>query len=239
MSSCRTILCGFAFVLFLLTPVRGGVITEIGPFVGELTEDWESFPDPPTEAPLILPSPTAIMGGAAMVSAPFMQIYVYNPDFTPGTFPHFFSLGTSGPAQVADGSQGMGFNALPGTATLVFEEPVRRFGSFWGAVTSSNPTFGTDPAIVEMNFYDELGVLVGTQFFSYTRSMVLGYTADGMLEWHGWRFTSPIKAITYTGDGVVVDGMQADLIPEPTTLVLLFLGLVFSIRRSRDRSQGN
>lgn len=232
----------FIALLLCLAPLastRAGVITEIGPFVGELTEDWESFPNPPTEGPLILPSPTAIMGGGATVAAPFMQVYEYNPDFKPGTFYHFFALGTSGTARVADGNQGMGFNARPGTATLVFDVPVIRFGSFWGAYTSSNPTFGTDPAIIEMSFFDDLGNLIGSTSFPYTRSVAQGYTADGVLEWRGWRFDVPVQSITYTGNFVVVDGMQADLIPEPHALALLLFGLVFSRRRGRKGPLGH
>ncbi len=229
MSSCRTILCGFAFVLFLLTPVRGGVITEIGPFVGELTEDWESFvhPNPGGETPLFLTNPTAIMGGAALISGPGMQIY--------DTYRYSFSLGTSGGAQVVDGNQGMGFNQRDGTVTLVFETPARQFGSYWGAATDSNPLFGSDPSPVEIRFYDELDFLIGTSSFLYTRSAAQGYPLDGLLMWHGWRFNAPVKTVTYTGDYVVVDGMQADLIPEPSSLVLVFLGFSLAGWRQTKR----
>ena len=205
-------------IAFITTPARSGVITEIGPFVGELTEDWESFvhPNPEGEAPLFLSNPTAIMGGAAMISGPAMAIY--------DTFRHAFSLGSSGGAQVADGEQGMGFNQRNGTATLIFETPMRQFGSYWGAATTSNPPFGSDPSLVEVRFYDELELLIGTSSFLYTRSAAQGYLVDGLLAWYGWRFGVPVKTVTYTGDYVVVDGMQADLIPEPSSLVLLIFG---------------
>ena len=50
---------------------------------------------------------------------------------------------------------------------------------------------------------------------------------DFSLEWHGWASTVGIAALTYTGDYVVNDGLQANaVVPEPGTLTLTGIGLL-------------
>lgn len=235
MSPLRPRFIAFLLCLAPLASTRAGVITEIGPFVGELTEDWEWFPNPSVWP--FLPDPTEIMGGAATISAPIMAVYeAFDPDPPPGSSPFFIGLGTSGMAQVAEGNQGMLSGPDGAIVTLVFEAPIRRFGSFWGATTSTNPTFGTDPAIIELSYYDEMGSLVASTSFSYTRSQAQGYTADGMLEWHGWHFDVPVLSIAFSGNFVALDGMQADFVPEPGTMTLLIVGLIFAVKGRARKS---
>ena len=62
---------------------------------------------------------------------------------------------------------------------------------------------------------------IGTEQFTYERP------GDGALEWHGWASTVGIAALTYTGDYVVNDGLQANaVVPEPGTLTLTGIGLL-------------
>ncbi|MBU0717193.1 MAG: hypothetical protein KJ749_03010 [Planctomycetes bacterium] len=203
-----------AVVAFTAMPAQSDLIA-IGPFTGDLTEDWESFPTTPPEGPY-LPNPTSIMEGAASLSNPFLAIY------EPGV--RDFGLGSSGNATISDGTKGLGIEKLMETAVISFEEPVLRFGAYWGAWT--NIQVGGDPALVTISFFDEVDALVATEVFEYSRSEY----EDGVLEWHGWSSTIPIHKITCAEDKLVMDGLQADPVPEPAAASLLILGALLLLR---------
>jgi hypothetical protein len=171
------------------------------------------------------------MSGGATISAPLTSIY------EPGA--HDFGLGTSGVAQVADGVQGMGINAFSATGSIEFMTPVTRFGSFWGAATSTHPAQNIgDPAIFDVRFFDEIGSLITNVSFEYSRSLPGGLPGDGFLEWHGWTSDVPITRIEFSEDGMVMDGLQATLIPEPSSLMHLAVvapALVIWIRTRKCR----
>ena len=186
-------------VLFLGVSTRAAV-TPIGPFTGSLSETWESFNDYLT-GPRYLAEPTSIMGGGAFISSSLMGVYLTNSDTS-------FGLGDSGNAQVADGAKGRGLDGFAQTATITFVNPVVDFGAFWGA--STPPT----PATVSLVFSDG-------SFESFTSSA----PHDGILNWHGWHFATGITSISYSGDFVAVDGLQANVVPEPGTAFLGALGL--------------
>jgi hypothetical protein len=205
---------------------HAGIIS-IGPFAGSLTETWESFPNYTVPVrPTLLPNPTAIMGGAAMISHPFMAVY------EPTVSLAFFDLNTSGFAQVADGSKGIGSHSIASlsssrTTTITFLSPISAFGAFWGALTGGG--IG-DPNTVVLDFFDVFGNPIGTDSFAYSHSSL----GDGRLDWHGWQSSIPVGSLTYTGDFVAVDGLQADAVPEPGTLLLLGSGLasILALRQS-------
>jgi hypothetical protein len=159
------------------------------------------------------------MGGDAATSN--QQMLVFEPSTGAG-----FGLGSSGQALPSDGLRAMGIELPAQTASVEFANPVLRFGSYWGAITlESDPNIGS-PAMITVQFFDPFGAPIGVDTFSYIRP------ADGILEWHGWTSTIPIKRLTYTEDRVVVDGLQADPVPEPATAVLLGLTAVpFVLRR--------
>jgi hypothetical protein len=50
-------------------------ILPIGPFLGNINETWESFPNFQVAPNFYLDDPTAIFGGAAMISNPVMAVY--------------------------------------------------------------------------------------------------------------------------------------------------------------------
>jgi hypothetical protein len=96
-------------------------------------------------------------------------------------------------------------------------EPVLAFGAFWGAATSQTlPPLG-DPATISVSFFDILNSPIATLTFDYSRTAPGGFPGDGVLEWHGWTSTIPIKRLEYTEDGVVIDGLQGNLVPEPVS----------------------
>jgi len=195
-------IAGCVATLFLCGNANA-IITPTGPFIGNLSETWESFDNytvgPAPNSVNYLPDPTTIMGGGAKISNPTMIVY---------QFPvALFGLGSSGFAKASDGAKGMGlYDAAnpahpPQTAMISFVNPVFDFGAFWGAHTSDYLL----PAIVSLSFSDG-----SVAAFLYNRT-----GGDGVLEWHGWHSTIGITGISYTGDSVVIDGLQANTTPIP------------------------
>lgn len=213
-------------VVFLVTiRVCSPAIADLVPvpaFQGTFTETWDSFPTVLQEG-YYLPSPTSIMGGGASISSPRMTVY------EPGLLD--FGLGSSGYAAVAHGTKAMGSNGFEQSTVVVFTDPILSFGAYWGAFTDNQ--FGGDPAWVSVSFFNESDGLIGTELFSYSRSQY----GDGLLEWHGWSSTVPISKITYTEDFVVIDGLQANPVPEPATVSLFVLASLLS-RRCRLQQHG-
>lgn len=185
-------------------------------FQGTFTETWESFPTVLQEG-YYLPSPTSVMGGRASVLSPSMVIY------EPGILD--YGLGSSGYASISDGAKALGSSGFEQSTTIVFAEAMLSFGAYWGAFTHTQ--IGGDPAWVSVSFFDESDGLIGTEDFAYSRSEY----ADGLLEWHGWSSTVPVSRITCTEDGVVIDGLQADPVPEPGVIFLVTFAGAMLLRR--------
>lgn len=220
----RTLLTGLVVtaltLLSSLTLPAGAQVTSTGPFTGSASETWESFLRYPSNPSFYQSNPTAIFGGAATISNGYMAVY------EPSTGASF-GLGSSGPAQVSDGTKGMGVDRPGQTTTIQFSSPVSAFGGYWGASGST----------VTLSFFDAFANLIDTQAFGYDRSQF----SDGLLEWHGWNSTTGIGAITYSGDFVVNDGLQINTanvsaVPEPSAMALLLMGglpLAKKLRRRR------
>jgi hypothetical protein len=205
------------------SPALAGLIA-VPPFAGAFSETWESFPASHGEPIQYLPDPTPIMAGFATIANP--QMFVFDSLAPVG-------LGSSGPAQPSDGANAMTLSGLAQTASIVFSQPALRFGAHWGAVGSPfTPSIG-DPALIAVSFYDSSNTLVGTDVFPFSRTP----TGDGLLEWHGWASTIPFIRLTYTEDQVVIDGLQADLVPEPAALFPLVLGALSIACPHRRRSR--
>lgn len=189
-------------------------VTPVSPFSGQYSETWESFPvTGPLE--IYLPDPTVIMGGSASISHP--RMFTYN----------IRDLGTSGYSVPSDGTILMGIDSIVhGPATITFTVPIERFGAYWGAATSA--AIG-DPALIQVQFFDESDLLIGTDVLSYSRP------GDGVLEWHGWVSDIPVMKVVYAEDYVVIDGLQANPVPEPTTAALAALGGALILMRRRSR----
>ena len=204
------VIAGCAATLFFCGNARAA-LTSIGPFTGSLSETWESFNNYNYPSFITyLPSVTTIMGGAATISNPFMAVYEPGAGAT-------FGLSANGSAGVSDGTKGMGIDRAGQTATISFLNPIFDFGAYWGNASST----------VSLGFSDG-----SSASFSYSRP------GDGVLEWHGWNSTSGISSISYVGDYVVIDGLQAQaVVPEPATATVALLGLgVLALARCKART---
>lgn len=176
-------------------------LTPVGPFVGDHTETWESF-DNYTLGPdsiNLLPDPTDIMGGFASISGELV-VYELGSAAT-------FGFGRNGTAQVADGIKSAGQSDRNLTTTITFDAPIRAFGAYWGAVEGS-----TDSDVITLTFSDG-----STAIFDYEPIPA----ASGALMWQGWTSNAPITSLTFSGDFVAADGLQATEVPEPTSVALV------------------
>ncbi len=170
-----------------------------------------------------LPDPTTIMGGVASISNPYMSVYLTNSDTS-------FGLGSSGNAGVADGDKGMGLNGFGQTATIIFASPVADCGAYWGVGTPPPaPSYPGDPAPNTISFTFSDGSVDSFSYFAADHS--------GTLDWHGWHFSAGITSMSFSGDFAAVDGLQANIVPEPATALLGAMGialLVLHVRRHAD-----
>ena len=187
-------------------------ISTSGPFVGTMSETWESFPyyNQPGFGET-LNNPTTIMGGNASIAGP--HLIVYQVGLAP------WGLSNSGNAQASDGVKGLGLGGSNETGTITWAAPVASFGGYFGAATGVGYP---DPAMITVSFFDTASLLIGTEVFSYSTATNPN-GADGHLEWHGWTSSEPIGSITITGDYVAMDGLQATTVPEPSAFALVGL----------------
>jgi hypothetical protein len=206
-----------AFLLTFATATTtpaGAVLTPVGPFAGAYSETWESFSNYQTGPSTLnfLPTPTNIMGGFASIANPLMAVY------QPGAAS--FGLSSNGFAGVSDGAKAMGIDDLDSTTTITFDAPVTAFGAYWGAAEGS----GAYTDDITVNFSD------GSSAVFNHDPVPAG---SGTLVWRGWSSTVPITSVSYTGDYIVIDGLQAS-VPEPASLGLFALaGAGMICRRKR------
>ena len=208
------IICSFTG--FSAAPVRAQ-FSSTGPFAGTMSEGWETFP---LFGGTYLASPESIMGGKATIANSKMSIYQPGSAF----------LGTSGTAQVADGTRGLMLNYFAQTATITWNTPITEFGA-WFAASTLPPGYNADPAIITVSFYGQSATLLDAETFTYSHSA----TGDGGLDWHGWVAAAPVYSISLKGDFLVMDGLRAVAVPEPsaTTLLTFAVCLVAGCWRTR------
>jgi hypothetical protein len=153
------------------------------------------------------------MGGFASIANPWML--VYQP-----TAGDSFNLQGNGLAKTSDGVKAMGVDSTPATATITFDAPISSFSAYWGA---TDGFFGSDN--ITVNFSDG-----SSETFDYDPIP----TGSGNLEWRGWSSTTGLTSVTYSGNFIAIDGIQATPVPEPAALAILTTGAVVSLRRRRQ-----
>jgi len=209
----RVIVC---VVVGLLTASALAAVIPVGPFVGDLQESWESFPNFWDDSDHFMDDPSFIFGGTAEISNAYMVVYE-PPDYG-------FGLGYYGNAQVVDGTKGHGLDTgwPASSATIDFDDPVSQFGGYWGAADIDG--YPTVP--IDFDFYDENGELIDSVTVQYGDD-----TGQGTLMWFGWSSDVGIETVVYSGSFVANDYLQATLVPEPAALALLALGVLVLRRR--------
>jgi len=141
-----------------------------------------------------IPSGTSILGGIATISGDHMVTAT------------FFRM-CSVIGRPSDGTILMDSDRPTGPLTISFSQPVSAFGAYWGSGVQC--PYGDAPSI--LTFQDANGNIIGTDNFYYS--------GDGTLEWHGYRFGTPVGTITRTAgdgeEGVAMDGLQATVATTP------------------------
>ena len=220
MDSLRARFFAAILVSLMASQLCFGGITTIGPFAGDFSESFESFPAGPIPGTSTeLSGPASILSGQGILTGvhtiAFNPTYVWNS--TGG-----FSLGTNGTAVPFDGLQGLALNSVSTfhpTVRFEFPTPVTDFGGYWVHAKTS-----TQGGPVDLTFYDATDTVIGTDDFTYTSSL------GGVSEWYGWNSTTPIGAVEFTGFFAGVDGVQIK-VPEPSTCIFLTAAALGTLRR--------
>jgi hypothetical protein len=207
-----------ALAAFAAASALAGV-TPRGQFAGTIQESYESFQNYLNDPDFYMDNPTTIFGGQATIGGGSggSVMVVYEP--AAGAT---FGLGYYGMAQVKDGSKGHGVNTGFPAATIdiIFNSPQGSFGGWWGAAD----IYGYQTVPIKFEFYDANNNLIDSYTIQYGDNQ-----GQGRLMWAGWDIDPPAKRVSYTGDYVVHDFLQA--IPEPGALALLVVGALALRRR--------
>jgi hypothetical protein len=149
---------GLAIGLFFAQTVFAQ-IAAVGPFAGDLLENFESFGTGYTADSF------GVFGGAATHN----RLSGNDPYIWPSGG---WGLGSNGSAQASDGNQGFGINGNA-TGEFIFNTPITSFGAYFGTANSGDTMF--------LEFYDAGNTLIGSQ-----QSWAYARPGDGVLEWHGY-----------------------------------------------------
>ena len=144
-----------------------------------------------------IPSGTSILGGIATISGCCM--------LTANRFRMCSVWGVP-----SDGTILMDQDRPNDLVTISFSQPVSAFGAYWGS--GVNCLFGDAASI--LTFQDVNGNVIGSDSFFYE--------GNGILDWHGYAFATPVKTITRTAsdgqEGFAMDGLQATVASSSTLL---------------------
>jgi hypothetical protein len=190
--------------------VHAGIITDVDPFTGDLSESWESFANS-DDLGGYYASGTSIMDGAGAIWG--NALYVYEPGVAP------FLLAAGIEAGTMDGTRAMGADIDGAATSITFDTPVTMFGAYWGAQSTW----------IDLIFFDAGDSIINFASIDYN-----AVDEAGALAWHGWSSDTPIARIEYVGDYVAIDALQAMPLPGPGAVFILASAVVFASRRRRD-----
>jgi hypothetical protein len=211
MFNCRRVVPWLAAILFVAgNSVSEAAISVVAPFAGQFSEGFESFPNYNSG---VVDSLDIASGNALFESDPVgsSQLWIYEP--SAGAT---WGLGDYGPATPHNGVKGLGLydNGIAGVnVTLTFDQLVSRFGFYYA--TDDNVS-GVSTMTVQL--FDVSGVQQGA-------NQVLDSLSSNHV-WAGWSSDTPIKSARFTTNiAPVLDDVQFDVVPEPSTALLL-IGLI-------------
>jgi hypothetical protein len=186
--------CGFrslSAVTLFVTASAAAQVTPIAPFLGEMKEDYTSFPINWYHS-----GPMSIFDGEATLTSTSGWLWIFNATTSP------FGLGGSsgnGFAQPYSGDVAFGHNTATGQAVIAFASPVSEFGGYWSHATGGDNRF-------EVTFKDSSGAVI--DFVTHTVQ-----DPTGNLHWFGWQSATPIASIEIGGRYPVNDFLQASTGP--------------------------
>jgi hypothetical protein len=174
---------------------------EIGPFTGDVTEGFESYP------PGGHPGPYAVYDGQAMMDDPLSHTVVIAFNWT-------------GPGGYLEPYAGSLMGGTPAAQTVLeFAQPLYQFGGYFS--TNSGVADGT------VSFFDEGGDLIEAVELKVDNLVWAwqGWSSDVPI----WGIE--IASNFPPGGLIQQDDMQVTWVPEPSALTLLVVGAGLALRR--------
>lgn len=200
----------------LLASFSNAQLTATGPFAGALNDDFESYQDY-NDIGFNGYDTLAIMGGGATLTSDPVgskQNWIWDE------FTATWGLGSSGAALTKSSQQALGLYAGGGQIStgITFATAVSRWGTWYAADNSASTT---------ISFFDAGGAQIDA-----TQSVT---TTDNNMVWIGWSSTVAIKSIAFGGTTIapVMDDMQADVVPEPVSLLVFGVAALAARRRRK------
>ena len=194
-------------------PALHATTISTGVFTGDVSENWESFvTGKEANNYAYLPEGTAIFGGAANVYSQKHDIAIFGVTSDDG-------YGVGHYVIPFDGTKGMGTGSQRDGITINFLQPIMAFGGYFAAYGS----------LVSLNFSD------GSQTsFNYSQQNT------GVMAWQGWASDVGITSVSWSGEFVAVDGLQAKFasaasVPETGATLAMLVGAVGMLALARRK----
>lgn len=197
-----------------LASVATADIVPIGDFAGDVSEDFESFPDYNNGGNT---DTLGILGGGGMLSSEPVnsgQLWVTSPSATW----HLGNYGTAG--NIGQRSMGFYFFNNPVDVTLTLTTPAAELGFYF--VTADTQ----DGSTMTVRAFDTNGVQLGAD--QTLDSLGVDYL------WAGWSSATGIASLTFSGNvAPVIDEVQYNAVPVPGSIAVLLGAGVMGLRRRR------